>query len=83
MSALLPGQVNELNGLLYRAERGFGNSRGWTDEGDDAPVVVMVRLTIQQHHFGHTQNRLNDGVYFRLIAAFRKVRDTLDELARH
>ena len=81
--ALLLRQIDQRDGLLHRAECGIGNRGGRTDEGQHAAVVIGIGFAVQQDHLGDGEDCLNDRVNLAGIAAFRKIGDTLYELARH
>jgi len=80
---LLLGQIDQRDGLLHRAERSIGNRGRRTGEGQHAAVMIGIGFTIQQDHLGNGEDCLYDCVNFSGIAAFRKIGDTLYELARH
>ncbi len=83
MRSLLLGEIDQRDGLFHRAERRIGHRRGRTNEGQHAAVVIRIGLAVQEHHLGDSEDSLHDRINFAGIAAFRKIRDTLNQLSRH
>ena len=62
MRALVFCEVDQRDGLFHGAEGGVGDGGGRTDESEYAAIVVGIGFAVEQHHFGHGEDRLHDGV---------------------
>ena len=71
-------EINEFCRSSHAPDRRFLNSFALSHKSDHAAVVVGVHLAIQHVNAIHFHG-LDDRVYFGLIAAFRKIGDTLDQ----
>jgi hypothetical protein len=75
------GKVDQLGGLAYAADGGFGDVDRIAHEGVYTAVMIRVHLAVEEVNAVHLHG-FEDGIDFGLVAAFGEVRYTLDE-CRH
>ena len=78
MRSLVLRQVDQLRRLAHSANGGFLNRLPLSDQGDHAAVMVGVHLAIEQINAVHLHG-VDDGIHLRLIAAFGKIGNTLNQ----
>src|SRR4029077_2182650 len=78
MCALMLGEVDQLRGLAYAANRRLGNGFAIADNGYDAPVMVGIHLAIQQRDAGNFHG-VDNGVNYGFVAAFREIGNAFNE----
>jgi hypothetical protein len=83
VGALVPGEIDQLDGFRHAAQGGVGHRGGWAYEGEDRAIVIGIRLAVQQDHLGDGEDRLNDGIHLGGIASFGKIGNTLHQLSWH
>ena len=71
-------EIDEFRRLADAADGGFLNGFALAHQCDDAAVVVGVHLAIEQVNAGHFHG-VDDGVNFRLVAAFGEIGNAFDE----
>ncbi len=79
MGAPVPVEVDQAGGGGDAAERGLLGRRRLADEGEDAAVVRLVALAVEQRDTGHARDGGDDLVDHHCPATLREVGDTLDE----
>jgi hypothetical protein len=79
-----------LDGQVYLMHAGSGESSGgseeWlllSDEGEYAPVVIRIRVEIEDAHAGSAPDRVGYARDLHPIAALAKVRYGFEKLGRH
>ena len=82
MRALVLGEVNQFRGLPYSANRCFLDGIAFPHQGDDAAIVIGIHFAVEQVDAGNLHG-IDNGVNFRRIAAFGKVRNAFDKSAGH
>ena len=78
MRPLVLGQIDQLRSLAHSANRRLLNRLALAHQRDHAAVVIGVHLAVQQIDAIHL-HRLDDGIDFRLVAAFRKIGNAFDQ----
>ena len=78
MRASVDVQIDQFSGLAHAADGGLLNGFALADQSDDAAVVIGVHFAVEQIDAGHLHG-VNNGVNFRFVAAFGKIRNAFDE----
>src|SRR3984957_378256 len=73
------GEVDELGGFADAAQGGFGDRFGFAGQGHDAAVVIGIAFAIENVDAGDFAHGGDDGVNLGDVAAFGKIRNTLDD----
>jgi hypothetical protein len=82
VSALLAGEVNEVNGFAGAANGRFDDCVGFSCDGDHGTVVGGIHGPVEQAHTVNAHGG-HDGLNAARIGAFREVRYAFDEWAVH
>ena len=77
MLAFVVVQVDELYGLPRRGHRGLFDTDRFSNEADDGPVMVLVRLYIQKRNPFRRADSVSNGVNYILAPSLAKVGNTL------
>ncbi len=80
--ALMFGEIDQLGGLPYSANRGFLNGLALADQRNHAAVVVGIHLAVEQIDAGNLHG-FDNGIDFGRVAAFGKIRNAFDKSAGH
>ena len=78
MRSLMLSQVDQLRRFTHASNRRFLNRLALSHQRDHAAVVVGIHLAIEQIDAVYFHG-VNDRIHFRFIAAFRKIRNTLNK----
>ena len=78
MRAGMFGQIDQFRRFAYSAQGGFGHRFRFTRQRDHAAVVVRVAFVVEQIYAANLAHGRDDRVDFGRVAAFGKIRNTLN-----
>jgi len=81
MRARMRGEINQLDRLFDRPERGVRHRIRRAGEGQNRAVVVRIGLAIEERHFGDRKDGANDRIQRGRVPPFGKVRNALHQLS--
>jgi hypothetical protein len=76
-------QVNQLGSLGNGGKSRLFHSGGLANKGEHGAVMVLVRMSVQNSHTGHSLQRGNNLVHNLGSAGFREIRDAFNNFHWH
>ncbi|OPY92309.1 MAG: hypothetical protein A4E73_01259 [Syntrophaceae bacterium PtaU1.Bin231] len=80
MDALMGSQVDPRKGRLQGGKRRANDAVRFSEEGEDAPVVIAVAVHIRKAHALHPFDRRRDGAHRAGIPSFAEIGNAFDDL---
>ena len=83
MLAMMNAQIDARNRRIEQSHRSLTNRiRRFGDIREHRPIVIRIRMNIQQMNAGSRAHRLRDRIDRRLLAAFGNVGDAFDHAVK-